>query len=54
MALPKERALIIFEEDVRNVELFKAIKVKIVPQMLPPHRYDCTFTVDSSLMFDGN
>ncbi|MGH9923178.1 MAG: hypothetical protein ACRD38_10535, partial [Nitrososphaerales archaeon] len=53
MGLLKERALIIFEEDVCNVELFKAIKAKIVTQMLPPHRYDCTFTVDNSLTFDG-
>ena len=53
MALLKERALIIFEEVVCNVELFKAIKAKIVTQMLPPHMYDCTCTVDNSLMFDG-
>jgi hypothetical protein len=53
MALLKERALIIFEEDVRNAELLKVIKAKIVMQMLPPHRYDCTFTVDSSLVIDG-
>ncbi len=49
----KERALIIFEEDVRNAELFKTLKARIVIQMLPPHRYDCTFTFDESLIFDG-
>jgi hypothetical protein len=53
MALLKERALIIFEGDVSDAELLRAIKAKIVTQMLPPHRYDCTFTVDNSLIFDG-
>lgn len=49
----RERALIIFEEDVLNAELFKTLKARIVIQMLPPHRYDCTFTIDESLIFDG-
>jgi len=53
MPVLRERALIIFEEDVRNVELFRTLKARIVMQMLPPHRYDCTFTVNESLIFDG-
>jgi len=53
MHVLRERALIIFDEDVRNAELLKTLKAKIVTQMLPPHRYDCTFTIDKSLIFDG-
>jgi len=53
MPVLKERALIIFEEDVLDVELLKTLKAKIVTQMLPPHRYDCTFTINGSLTFDG-
>ncbi len=53
MPVLRERVLIIFEEDVRNMELFKTLKARIVMQMLPPHRYDCTFTIDESLIFDG-
>jgi len=53
MSVLRERALIIFEEDVRDVELLKTLKAKIVTQMLPPHRYDCTFTINKPLIFDG-
>jgi len=53
MPVLKERALIIFQEDVQDAELFKTLKAKIVIQMLPPHRYDCIFTINESLIFDG-
>lgn len=53
MPVLRERALIIFEEDVRDVELLKNLKAKIVTQMLPPHRYDCSFIINESLTFDG-
>lgn len=49
----RERALVIFEEDVRNVELLKTLKAKMVIQMLPPHRYDGSLTFDESLIFEG-
>jgi len=53
MPVLKERTLIIFQEDVQDAELFKTLKAKIVIQMLPPHRYDCIFTINESLIFDG-
>jgi hypothetical protein len=53
MPVLKERALIIFEEDVLDAELLKTIKAKIVTHMLPPYRYDCTLIIDKSLTFDG-
>ncbi len=53
MPLLRERALIIFEEDVRDGEVLRKLKARIVTQMLPPHRYDCTLTVEGSLVFDG-
>ncbi len=53
MPVLRERALIIFEADVRDAELLKTLKAKMVMQMLPPHRYDCSFIIDESLKFDG-
>lgn len=53
MPVLKERTLIIFEEDVKDVELLKKLKAKIIVQMLPPHRYDGIMTVEKSLKFEG-
>jgi hypothetical protein len=53
MPVLKERALIIFEEDVENAELLKSLKARMVVQMLPPHRYDGLLSVDKSLKFEG-
>ncbi|MEM0029940.1 MAG: hypothetical protein QW572_07320 [Candidatus Nitrosocaldus sp.] len=54
MPLLKERALLIFEEDVLNAEVLKALRARIVTQMLPPHRYDGIVIVDDEqLLFEG-
>ncbi len=53
MSLLRERALVIFEEDVRSTELLKTLKARIVMQMLPTHRCDCVLNVNESLVFDG-
>ena len=53
MPVLKERALIIFEEDVKNAELLKKLKARMVIQMLPPHRYDGILSVEDSLKFEG-
>jgi hypothetical protein len=53
MPVLKERALIIFEEDVKNVELLKKLRARVVVQMLPPHRYDGMLTMEQSLRFEG-
>ena len=45
MPVLKEWTLIIFGEDVRDVELLKTLKAKIVMQMLPPHRYACVIYI---------
>jgi len=49
----KERALIIFEDEVRDLEILKKLSARMVVQMLPPHRYDGIMTVDESLRFEG-
>ncbi|MEM2760360.1 MAG: hypothetical protein QXU32_05910 [Nitrososphaerales archaeon] len=53
MVILKERALVIFEEDVKDPEILKKLKAKIIVQMLPPHRYDGILTVENSLRFEG-
>ncbi|MFQ5970279.1 MAG: hypothetical protein ACE5J2_07295 [Nitrososphaerales archaeon] len=53
MPVLRERALLIFEEDLRNLELLKTLKAKMVTQMLPPHRYDGSLTFGQSLIFEG-
>lgn len=53
MPVLRERALIIFEDEVRDGELLKKLKARMILQMLPPHRYDGTVSVDDSIRFDG-
>ncbi len=54
MPLLKERALLIFEEDVIDVGVLKTLRARIVTQMLPPYRYDGMLTIDGELLlFDG-
>ncbi|MEM0364804.1 MAG: hypothetical protein QXS25_04480 [Candidatus Nitrosocaldus sp.] len=55
MVMLKERALIIFEEDVLNTDLLKTLRARIVTQMLPPHRYDGMITIDDEgmILFEG-
>ncbi|MEO9365678.1 MULTISPECIES: hypothetical protein [Candidatus Nitrosocaldus] len=54
MVMLKERALMIFEEDVMNADVLKRLRAMIVTQMLPPHRYDGTLTIDEGrILFDG-
>lgn len=54
MVMLKERALIIFEEDVMDTDVLKRLRAMIVTQMLPPHRYDGTLTIDEGkILFDG-
>jgi hypothetical protein len=48
-----ERAVILFEEDARDLELLKTLKAWIVTQMLPPQRYDCSLVINDSIFFDG-
>jgi hypothetical protein len=50
----RERALMISDDDVTNVEMLKRLRARIVTQMLPPHRYDGILTLnDSEIAFDG-
>ncbi|MCS6767989.1 MAG: hypothetical protein RMJ59_05615 [Candidatus Nitrosocaldus sp.] len=54
MPVLKERALLIFEDDVLDADRLKALRARIVTQMLPPHRYDGTITVDDEqILFEG-
>lgn len=54
MPLLKERALLIFGEDVLDADTLKALRARIVTQMLPPHRYDGTMIIDEGrILFDG-
>ncbi len=50
----RERALMISDDDVTNVEMLKRLRARIVTQMLPPHRYDGILTLDDKeIAFDG-
>jgi hypothetical protein len=50
----RERALMISDDDVTNVEMLKRLRARIVTQMLPPHRYDGILTLnDRAIAFDG-
>lgn len=54
MPLLKERALLIFEKDVLDAEVLKALRAKIVTQMLPPYRYDGVLIIEGEqLLFEG-